>query len=149
VDLESLTLAMRSAVPFVRTLGVEFVSVSPGPQVVVALPDTEATHNHVGGPHAGAMFALGEIASGSVVMAVSTDLLGRGLPLVVRGEIAYRRLALSGVRASARLGRPIEDIVAELDAGARPEFDVPVEITTEDGTAVAEMLVVWTVRPNR
>jgi hypothetical protein len=26
---------------------------------------------------------------------------------------------------------------------------VPVEISTEDGIVVAEMLVVWTLRPNR
>ena len=95
------------------------------------------------------MFALGETASGAVVMAAFGEQMTRAVPLAVRAEIAYRKLAMGEVRATATLGRPAADVIAELDAGTRPEFDVPVEISTEDGTVVAEMLVVWTLRPNR
>jgi hypothetical protein len=53
------------------------------------------------------------------------------------------------VLATARLGRTPAEVVAELDAGQRPEFPVEVEIGTEDGTVTGTMTVVWTLRPNR
>jgi acyl-coenzyme A thioesterase PaaI-like protein len=141
-----------AAVPFARTLNLSVVEVTGAGDDLVAvaeLPDDAALHNHVGGPHAGALFTLGETASGAVVMAAFGDQLGRAVPLTVRAEIAYRRLALGTVRASARLARPVGEVIAELDAGTRPELPVPVEITTLDGTVTAEMTVVWTLRPHR
>src|SRR5947207_14829896 len=147
MDTQTIAAGMMQAVPFARTLGVKFLDAGPD-RAVLALPDAEELHNHVGGPHAGAMFALGETAAGAVVMAAFGEQMTRAVPLAVRAEIAYRKLAMGEVRATATLGRPAADVIAELDAGTRPEFDVPVEISTEDGTVVAEMLVVWTLRPN-
>ncbi|MEV4757260.1 DUF4442 domain-containing protein [Micromonospora sp. NPDC049559] len=150
IDSRQVAAGMLEAVPFARTLGFEFVEIAPeaagGVRAVVRLPDSAATHNHVGGPHAGAMFTLGETASGAVVLAAFGHLLDRAVPLAVRADIAYRRLALGPVRATARLGRPIDEVLAEFESGTRPEFPVPVEIATEDGTTTAEMTVVWTLR---
>jgi acyl-coenzyme A thioesterase PaaI-like protein len=149
IDRHQLADGMLQAVPFARTLGVEFLAVSSdGLEAVVRLPDSPATHNHVGGPHAGAMFALGETASGAVVLAAFGDLLDRAVPLAVRADIAYQRLAMGPVRATARLGRPPADVAAELAGGVRPEFPVAVEIATEDGTVTATMTVTWTLRAN-
>jgi acyl-coenzyme A thioesterase PaaI-like protein len=137
------------AVPFARTLGFELVEIAPdGDRAVVRLPDTPATHNHVGGPHAGALFTLGETASGAVVLASFAHLLDRAVPLTVRAEIAYRRLALGAVRASARLDRPASEVADELATGSRPQIPVHVEIGTEDGKVTADMTVVWTLRPH-
>ena len=144
--------ALLQAVPFARTLKISIPEVSTDDgdvRAVAELPDDPAAHNHIGGPHAGALFTLGETASGTVVMAAFGDQLGRAVPLVVRADISYRKLAIGPVRASARLDRPVADVVSELDAGARPEFGVRVEIATADGTPVAEMLVVWTLRPHQ
>jgi acyl-coenzyme A thioesterase PaaI-like protein len=141
---------MLQAVPFARTLGVEFVSVADGPVVTARLPDVEANHNHVGGPHAGAVFSLGETVSGAVLMSAFAHLLDQAVPLAVRAEIAYRKLAMGPVRATARLGRPAGEVEAELASGERPEFPVHVEVTREsDGAVTAEMTVTWTLRPNR
>jgi len=143
---------MTATVPFARTLGITYESVSAtdgGATVVCALPDVADHHNHVGGPHAGAIFTLGETASGAVVMAAFGDHVGRATPLAVRAEIRYRKLAMGEVRATARLGRPVAEVIAELDAGQRPEFEVPVEVATVDGTVTTEMSIVWTLRPNR
>lgn len=52
------------------------------------------------------------------------------------------------VTATATLGRPAADVVAELDAGQRPEFPVTVAIRRADGAVTGEMTVVWTLRPN-
>jgi acyl-coenzyme A thioesterase PaaI-like protein len=131
----------------VRTLGLEFTETS-AERAVVSLPDQSAYHNHVGGPHAGAMFTLAESASGAIVMAAFGDQLGRAVPLAVRAEIGYKKLAIGAVTATAELGRPVADVLAELDAGERPEFPVDVRIAREDGAVTGEMTIIWTLRPN-
>ncbi|MGW2704818.1 DUF4442 domain-containing protein [Streptomyces sp. NPDC001340] len=138
---------LAATVPMARTLNLEFLETSPE-QAVVSLPDQGDYHNHVGGPHAGAMFTLGESASGAIVLAAFGDQLSRAVPLAVRAEIAYKKLAMGAVTATAKLGRPAAEVVAELDAGQRPEFPVMIEIRRADGAVTGEMQVVWTLRPN-
>ncbi|GGV60565.1 DUF4442 domain-containing protein [Streptomyces griseoloalbus] len=138
---------LAATVPMARTLHLEFLETTPE-RAVVALPDQGEYHNHVGGPHAGAMFTLGESASGAIVLAAFGDQLARAVPLAVRAEIAYKKLAMGPVTATATLGRPATEVVAELDEGRRPEFPVSVAIRREDGAVTGEMTVVWTLRPN-
>ncbi|TQJ86563.1 DUF4442 domain-containing protein [Streptomyces sp. SLBN-31] len=138
---------LAATVPMARTLNLEFVETTPEKAVVV-LPDQSEYHNHVGGPHAGAMFTLGETASGTIVLAAFGEQLSRAVPLAVSAEIAYRKLAMGPVTATATLGRPAVDVVAELDAGQRPEFPVSIELRREDGAVTGEMTVIWTLRPN-
>ncbi|AQA15278.1 DUF4442 domain-containing protein [Streptomyces samsunensis] len=144
--LPSVGEMLAATVPMVRTLNLEFRETSPE-RAVLSLPDQSDFHNHVGGPHAGAMFTLAESASGAVVLAAFGDQLGRAVPLAVRAEIGYKKLAKGPVTATATLGRPAADVVAELDAGERPEFPVNVAITREDGAVTGEMSIVWTLRP--
>ncbi|MFE9743927.1 DUF4442 domain-containing protein [Saccharothrix saharensis] len=140
--------AMKQAVPWVKTVGVEFPEVS-GDRVVAELPDREELRNHVGGPHAAMMFGVAETASGAVVMAAFAPHLAKATPLVARSDIAYKKLALGPLRAEAVLGRPAAEVVAELESGVRPEFPVTVTITDAQGVTTGEMTVVWTLRPNR
>ncbi|GAA2340893.1 DUF4442 domain-containing protein [Streptomyces violaceusniger] len=144
--LPSVGEMLAATVPMVRTLNLEFREASPE-RAVLCLPDQPDFHNHVGGPHAGAMFTLAESASGAVVLAAFGDQLGRAVPLAVRAEIGYKKLAKGPVTATATLGRPAAEVVAELDAGERPEFPVNVAITREDGAVTGEMSIVWTLRP--
>lgn len=144
-DVAALAAGMSQAVPLVRTLGIRFVAAT-GTEVVAELADREDLHNHVGGPHAGVLFSLGETASGAVVLSAFADQLSGTVPLAVGAQIAYRKLALGPVRATARLSRPVEEVLAELDAGTRPEFDVAVEIANAEGLVTAEMTVTWTLR---
>ncbi|ANH90476.1 MULTISPECIES: DUF4442 domain-containing protein [Streptomyces] len=138
---------LAATVPMVRTLNLEYLETTPE-RAVLALPDQEEYRNHVGGPHAGAMFTLGESASGAIVLAAFGDQLSRAVPLPVDARIAFKKIALGPVKATATLGRPIAEVVAELDEGKRPEFPVAVEIQREDGAVTTEMTVVWTLRPN-
>ena len=139
---------MQQAVPFVRTLGLEAVDLT-SERAVLRLPDVESQRNHVGGPHAGAMFSLGESATGALVLMNFADTLDRAVPLAVSATISYLKLALGPVTATATLARPPAAVRAELDAGERPEFEIVVELTTEDGTVTGEMTVLWTLRPHR
>ncbi|MFF7364394.1 DUF4442 domain-containing protein [Streptomyces sp. NPDC008125] len=138
---------LAATVPMVRTLDLEFLETG-AERAVLRLPDQADYHNHLGGPHAGAMFTLAESASGAIVMAAFGDQLDRAVPLAVRAEIGYRKLAMGEVTATATLGRPAADVVAELDEGKRPEFPVTIEITRADGAVTGEMTVIWTLRPH-
>ncbi|MES9506148.1 DUF4442 domain-containing protein [Streptomyces sp. NPDC007076] len=136
-----------ATVPMARTLNLEFLETTAD-RAVVRLPDQAEYHNHIGGPHAGAMFTLAESASGAIVIAAFGDQLSRAVPLAVKAEIGYKKLAKGVVTATATLGRPVAEVIAELDAGERPEFPVAIEIRREDGAVTGEMTVVWTLRPN-
>jgi acyl-coenzyme A thioesterase PaaI-like protein len=146
-DQMSIGELLAATVPMVRTLNLEYLETTPE-KAVLALPDQSEYRNHVGGPHAGAMFTLGESASGAIVLAAFGDQLSRAVPLPVHAEIAFKKIALGPVKATATLGRPIADVIAELDEGKRPEFPVSVAIQREDGAVTSEMTVVWTLRPN-
>jgi acyl-coenzyme A thioesterase PaaI-like protein len=143
----SIGQLLDSTVPMARTLKLEYLETSPE-RAVLRLPDQPEFHNHVAGPHAGAMFTLAESASGCIVLAAFSDQLGRAVPLAVKAEIAYRKLAMGVVTATATLGRPAAEIVAELDRGERPEFPVTVEITRADGAVTGVMTITWTLRPH-
>lgn len=146
-DQMSIGEMLAATVPMARTLNLQFLETTPD-KAVVALPDQSDYHNHVGGPHAGAMFTLGESASGAIVLAAFGGQLSRAVPLAVSAEIAYKKLAMGAVTATATLGRPAAEVVAELDAGERPEFPVTIEIQRGDGAVTGVMTVVWTLRPN-
>src|SRR5262245_50402140 len=118
---------LLDAVPFARTLGITFTSVTPT-SAVAQLPDDPRLHNHVAGPHAGAMFSLAETASGAVVLAAFGSVLDRAVPLAVRSCISYQKLAMGTVTATATLARPADEVIGELESGTRPEFDVVVTI---------------------
>lgn len=147
-DQKSVGELLAATVPMARTLNLEFLETT-AERAVVRMPDQPDYHNHVGGPHAGAMFTLAESASGAIVLAAFGDQLSRAVPLAVRAEIGYKKLAMGVVTATATLARPAEEVVAELDAGGRPEFPVTVAITRDaDDAVTGEMTVVWTLRPN-
>jgi acyl-coenzyme A thioesterase PaaI-like protein len=139
---------MRQTVPWVSTVGVEFVEVTPE-RAVLRLPDEPGLRNHVGGPHAAMIFGVGETATGAVTVAAFSSVMERATPLPVRSEIAYQRIARGPLTAVAELGRPAEDVIAELEAGARPEFGIDVTIRDEDGRETTRMTVVWTLAGRR
>ncbi|GAA3680576.1 acyl-coenzyme A thioesterase PaaI-like protein [Lentzea atacamensis] len=147
-DVSFVADAMKQAVPWVKTTGIDFEEVSTS-RVVASLPDDETLRNHVGGPHAAMMFGLAETASGAVVMAAFAAHMGKATPLVVRADIAYKKVAMGVLRAEAVLGRAADEVLAELESGTRPEFPVNIMITNAEGVTTGEMTVVWTLKPAR
>ncbi|MBM9509582.1 DUF4442 domain-containing protein [Actinacidiphila acididurans] len=145
--LPSLGEMLTASVPMVRTLNLRYEETTTE-RAVLVLPDQPDYHNHVGGPHAGAMFTLAESASGAVVIGAFGDQLERAVPLPVRAEMSFLKIARGEVTAIAELGRPAAEVVAELDAGTRPEFPVEVSIRRADGAETGRMTIIWTLRPN-
>ncbi len=140
----------RATIPLVATLGIVIEEVTLDPiRAIAFLPDRPEQRNHVGGPHAGAIFTMAETASGAVVQALFSDLFTVATPLIMNGEITYRAIALGDMRGVATLrdGRAeLERVRSEVAAGSRPEFFIDVEITSATGVTGA-LLTHWTLKP--
>jgi uncharacterized protein (TIGR00369 family) len=148
-DYDAIRELMPNLVPFVKTLGLEYLELDAS-RAVLRMRDEPTFHNHVGGPHAGALFTLAESAAGAVVIASFEDLLSTVTPLAASATISYVRLAKGPVTAEAVLRRPAEEVRAELaETGETVQFPVQVTIRTEDGRTNAEMTISWALRPNR
>jgi uncharacterized protein (TIGR00369 family) len=148
-DFDAIRSLMPQLVPFVATLKIEYEHLDATSAVCV-LRDDPAFHNHVGGLHAGAMFTLAETASGAIVMASFEDLVQSGVtPLAATASITYTRLAKGDVTASAELGRPAQDVRAELaETGRTTQFPVEVTLSSADGET-GRMTISWALRPPR
>ena len=130
---------IHGAPGFVATLGPRVVSTEPA---LLRLDAGAALHNHVGGPHAAAIFGLGETAAFVVLLQVFGDLVeGGAVPLVKDAQIAYSAIVTGPVLAAAHLAVGEEDGVrASLDSRGRATFPVEVRFRRETDdveTAVA------------
>ncbi len=146
-DFDAIRAMLSEGVPFVATLGIEYLELS-ATEAVLRLRDEPAFHNHVGGLHAGALFTLAESASGAIVIGNFSDLLDRVTPLAASADIAYRKLAKGPVTAHATLERPADEVRAELaSTGRTVQFPVAVELRNEAGERTAELTVNWALKP--
>jgi acyl-coenzyme A thioesterase PaaI-like protein len=135
-DLVRLVVA---GTPFAETLGPEVVDLAPE-QAVLRLDAPVALHNHVGGPHAAALFGLAETAAAATVLLRFTDLLEQGcVPLIKGAQIDYRAIATGPVTATARFVGDEAGVRASVAARGVAVFPVEITLTTEDGTTAATM----------
>jgi uncharacterized protein (TIGR00369 family) len=149
LDLAAVRASMPTVVPMVGTLGIEYLELSPD-HAVCRLPEDPRWANHIGGPHAGAMFTLGETASGAVVLANYGEMLAEVTPLAVEATIRYVKVARGDVTATARMAGQVDHVLTTLRDGGRPEFHVEVELSTgegEDRLVTAVMTILWTLKP--
>ncbi len=148
MDLDTVASQMPTLVPMVATLRLEFLEVS-AQRAVLRLPDQPEYHNHLGGPHAGAMFTLAESATGALVLGNFGRHLHVATPLAVEGRIRYRRVAMGPVYAEALLVEDGTSIMERLSAGERPEFLIDVTLSSEDWAVTGQAEFLWTLRPVR
>lgn len=148
MDFHTLVAQMPTAVPMVGALNIEFLELERQ-RVVVRLPDAPQFRNHIGGPHAGAMFTLAETATGAIVLGNFGMLVDRAVPLAVDASIRYKKVAMGPMYAEAIMARTPEAILAQLDAGERPEFRIEVSLAMEDWTVTGQASFLWTLKPTR
>ena len=130
---------IHGAPGFVNLLGPQVLSTEPALLRLDAGPEL---HNHVGGPHAAAIFGLGETAAFVVLLQVFGDLVGAGaIPLVKDAQIAYSAIVTGPLLAAASLAVGEEDGVrASVADRGRASFPVEVRFRRENDdveTAVA------------
>ena len=136
IDIPGL---IHGADGFVRALGPRVLSTEPA---LLRLDDDPGLHNHVGGPHAAAIFGLGETAAFVVLLQVFGDLVEAGaIPLVKDAQIGYSAVATGPLLAAAALAVGEEDGVrASVAERGRATFPVEVRFRRESDdveTAVA------------
>jgi acyl-coenzyme A thioesterase PaaI-like protein len=146
LTFEAVKQGLSAAVPMVRALNLEFLKWD-GQTAVLRLPDQVDYHNHLGGPHAGAMFTLAESAAGAVVIGGFGEKLTEVIPLAASAAIEYLKIAHGPVTASATMSDSVDNVLAELSSGKRPEFDVIITISDAEGTQTGVMTVRWTLKP--
>ena len=119
---------------FVGMLGPRALSTEPALLRLDAGPEL---HNHVGGPHAAAIFGLGETTAFVVLLQVFGDLVEAGaVPLVKDAQIGYSAVATGPLLASGQLAAGEEDGVrATLADRGRATFPVEVRFRRESDDA--------------
>lgn len=121
---------------FVRTLGPTVVSAS-SERAVLRMDAGPALHNHLGGPHAAALFGLGELTAFALLLKAFGDLVqdGGAVPFIKSGSIDFQGLVTGPVLATATLVDTPESVRARFAERGSASFDCEVLFTLEDGGA--------------
>jgi acyl-coenzyme A thioesterase PaaI-like protein len=138
---------LGTAVPFANTTGVILTALGDGTGEAT-LEQRPETSNHIGTQHAGAMFTLGEAASGAAVAGALAPVILQSRPVAKEARIGYVKIAKGTLTATAQTSRPGADLLAELQSEGKTVFDVTVDIRDSEGETVCEMTVAWHVRSN-
>jgi acyl-coenzyme A thioesterase PaaI-like protein len=114
---------------FVATLGPRVLSVDPARLRLDAGPEL---HNHLGGPHAAAIFGLGETTAFVVLLRVFGDLVAAGaVPLVKSSQIGYSAVATGPLLAEGQLTGDETSARRAFEEKGRATFDVGVRFRRE------------------
>lgn len=139
---------MEGGVPFARYVGVAITAVSDG-KAAAMLEQRADTSNHIDTQHAGALFTLGETASGAAMAGAFADRLAALLPVAAQAKIAYLRPAKGRITAEASTNEPADDLRARLAADGKVRFAVDVTLFDDQRETVATMTVDWNVRERK
>ncbi|WP_299145594.1 DUF4442 domain-containing protein [uncultured Tateyamaria sp.] len=142
---EMIRTQLAQAVPFANHVGVELIEVGDGVGVA-ALDQRSETSNHIQSQHAGAMFTLGEAASGAALAGAFGPMIFQVRPVASGATISYVKVAKGRLEAHASTGRAGADLLAELEEVGKIAFDIQVDIRDADGDTVVTMTVGWHVR---
>ena len=128
--------ALRRAVPFTGTAGLDFVTLTPE-RSEIRVANKHSVQNHIKGVHAAAMSLLAETATGMVVgMNVRDDCL----PLCKSLQVNFRKRATGGLTAKAHLTAAQRFAMANEVKG---EVTVAVTVTDEAGIEPIQCEFVW------
>ena len=139
---EMIRARLATTVPFASHVGVEITEVAYG-QATARLAQTPTTENHIASQHAGALFTLGEAASGAAMAGAFATRLAAIRPVAGSAEIRYTRVAKGTITATATFDQDVDGLIAKLDADGKIAFDVGVTMTDEAGEEVVIMKVAW------
>lgn len=145
---ERIKQHMMETLPLVRTLGIQIDSIGPG-TAEVSMPDDDKLHNHLGTPHAGALFTLAETASGAAMAGGFAELIMGLRPVAKESRIQYQKVAKGATRASGRVPGDLAALKAQLAADGKIAFPVEVDIFDEHGTLAAQVQVDWYLSAKR
>lgn len=135
---------ISQTVPFASHTGIELISIENGIGEAL-LPAQDVTLNHIGSQHAGALFTLGEAASGAAMAGGFISVLMAVRPVAANASVQYLKVAKGPIRAFAKLSQPAEGLLGELEKSGKVQFAVEVSMRDEAEVEVATMQVDWHV----
>lgn len=144
-DVSRLATAIETGAAYNVHLGVRAESIGRS-RVVASLPDAAYLHNHVGGPHAGALFSVAESAAALMSGVVFGDLVGEYVLLVKDAQIHYRKLLRGTPYAEARFTGDEGAVRAALAENGRASFTIDVTIRDAAGTETGSMTATMALR---
>ena len=133
---------LSTIVPFQNFVGIKLLELGDG-VASAQLDQRDETTNHIKTQHAGAMFTLGEAASGAAMAAAMAPVILSVRPVAAGAKIAYTKIANGTLIAYAKTSEPSKDLLAKLDADGKVVFEVLVDIQDGDKDTVAEMAITW------
>jgi len=139
---------MMDTLPFVQLLGIKIDTIGPGTSTVT-MPFEAKLANHLGTPHAGALFTLAETASGAAMAGGFADLILGLRPVAKESRIQYQKVAKGATRAEGRVPGDMAALKASLKADGKVAFPVEVDIFDEAGTLAAQVQVDWYLSEKR
>lgn len=139
---------LSAAIPFANHVGVTLLKVGDG-TASAELDQRDEVSNHIQTMHAGAMFTLGEAASGAAVAGALAPVILSMWPVAANAEIAFKRIAKGTLTAHAKTSQPGAVLMKTIEDDGKVAFDVTVEIQDSSGNTVAEMTVNWHVSAAR
>lgn len=145
---EMVRTHLQTAVPFAAHTGVDIIEVGPG-VATTQMTQRPETENHIASQHAGAMFTLGEAASGAAMAGAFAAQILSLRPVAANAQIKFVKVAKGTLTAKARVDDDVDALTSQLAQEGKVQFAVLVTIMDESGDAVVEMSVDWYVSPLR
>lgn len=113
------------------------------------LEQREEVSNHIASMHAGAMFTLGEAASGAAMAGALAPVILSMRPVAALASIAFKKVAKGTLTAHAKTSQAGGDLMKRIEDAGKVAFDVTVDIQDAAGDTVVEMTVNWYVSAAR
>lgn len=144
---DAIRQTLPALVPFIQTVGLTLDAVGAG-TAVASLKSTRAVHNHLSTIHAGALYTVGESATGAVVLSLFGDHMPNVFIALKGATVAHKKARAGDLVAHAALVGDAAATRAAYDTTGKADFDVNVRFEVE-GTEVAEVTYTWAVRAPR
>ena len=139
---------LSTIVPFQNHVGVTLLEVGDGAASAELMQRDEVT-NHIQTVHAGAMFTLGEAASGAAMAGALAPVILQMRPVAATAGLAFKRIAKGTLTAHAKTSAPGAVLMATIKDEGKVAFDVAVDIRYASGETVVEMTLNWHVSATR
>ena len=139
---DAVKAQLSTSVPFANHVGVELLEIGDG-VATARLDQRQETSNHIGSQHAGAMFTLGEAASGAAMAGGFVSVILNVRPVAAVASIRYVKVAKGTLEAEAKVAGDVAALLGELEPNGKVQFAVDVVIRDGEGDPVVEMQVEW------
>lgn len=135
-------------VPFNALARVEVLETESG-RGRTRIGDCPELSNHLGTVHGGALFTVGDVASGGALHGALGERAAALFAVVKNATIHFLKPARGAIEASATLVTPIDQVLTAVERDGRTIAIVNVTLTNTEGVVVAEMDLEWYVAPRR